>query len=136
MARALRIGLLYFLMVGAAGFVLGPIRVLWLVPRVGERMAELLEMPLMLTVIYFSAGWAAAKLASGRARLAAGLFGLVLMLGMELGLVLQLRGLTIPEYLAARDPVAGTAYLASLGFFAIAPALLGQGPAVGSRSSR
>jgi hypothetical protein len=33
------------------GFVLGPIRVLWAVPRLGERVAELMEAPLMLVAI-------------------------------------------------------------------------------------
>lgn len=126
MARALRIGLLYFLMVGGAGFVLGTIRVLWLLPQVGERTAELLEMPLMLTAIYFAARWAATKLADGNARLAAGVFALTLLLGMELGLVLKLRGLAFAEYVAERDPVSGVVYVASLGFFAVAPALLGR----------
>ncbi len=42
-------GVLYFTIV--FDFVLGPIRVLWLVPRFGTRMAELMEMPIMLVVI-------------------------------------------------------------------------------------
>ena len=45
-------GAVYFLMVFAVGFVLGVARTLWLVPRVGIRWAELLEMPVMLVVIY------------------------------------------------------------------------------------
>jgi hypothetical protein len=40
-----------------------------------------------------------------------------------LTLVLWLQGLTIGEYLTNRDPVAGTAYLAMLGIFAIMPLL-------------
>lgn len=47
----------YFLLVFGAGFVLGTVRVLLILPLVGERAAELLEMPLMLTVIVFAARW-------------------------------------------------------------------------------
>lgn len=50
-----RYGLLYFATVFAAGFILGTIRVLSLEPWLGARYAELLEMPIMLAVVYFSA---------------------------------------------------------------------------------
>ncbi len=129
MARVPRVGFLYFLMVFAAGFALGPIRVLWLVPRVGERTAELLEMPVMVAVIWLAAGWATSRLMGGRERLAAGTLALMLMLGFEFGLVLRLRGLSVAEYLESRDPVAGAAYAAALLFLALAPTLLGRRPA-------
>jgi hypothetical protein len=125
MARASHIGLLYFLMVFAAGFALGPIRVLWLEQRVGTRAAELLEMPLMVGVIWLAAGWAGRRLPATGEQLGAGLLALSLMLGFELGLVLRLRGLSIAQYLENRDPVAGAAYAASLLFFALAPLLRG-----------
>src|SRR4029453_12356674 len=48
-------GALYFALVFGAGFVVGFVRVLWLVPRVGERTAELLEAPLMLAVTIVAA---------------------------------------------------------------------------------
>jgi hypothetical protein len=41
---------LYFVLVFGAGFVLGTIRTLWVVPLFGTRMAELMEMSLMLAV--------------------------------------------------------------------------------------
>ena len=47
---ALRAGLFYFLVVFSSGFMLGIIRILWVVPRFGNRAAELMEMPLMLMV--------------------------------------------------------------------------------------
>jgi hypothetical protein len=40
-SKVLKAGALYFALVFGAGFVLGSIRVLWLVPRIGERTAEL-----------------------------------------------------------------------------------------------
>jgi len=50
-----------------------------------------------------------------------GLLALGLLLGAEFTFVLWLQGLTISEYLAGRDPVAGTAYLIALGVFAVMP---------------
>jgi hypothetical protein len=46
--HTLKAGVLYFTLVFGAGFVLGPMRILCLVPRVGTRTAELMEMPMML----------------------------------------------------------------------------------------
>ena len=43
-------GLLYFKLVFGAGFALGTVRALWVIPRVGARRAELMEMPIMLAV--------------------------------------------------------------------------------------
>jgi hypothetical protein len=44
----------------------------------------------------------------------------------ELTMGLWLRGLTIAEYLASRDPVAGTVYIVMLGVFAIMPLLVAR----------
>jgi malate dehydrogenase len=41
----LKAAVLYFALVFGAGFVLGPIRILWTVPRFGTRMAELMDTP-------------------------------------------------------------------------------------------
>jgi len=46
--QTLKAGVLYFAVVFGAGFVLGPIRVMWVVPRLGTRTAEILEAPIML----------------------------------------------------------------------------------------
>ena len=53
--RPIKAGLAYFALVFGAGFMLGVLRGEFLVPRFGERMAELGEMPLMLAVILVSA---------------------------------------------------------------------------------
>jgi hypothetical protein len=46
------------------------------------------------------------------------------LLAAEFTLVLRLRGLSISEYLATRDPVSGTVYYVMLGVCAIMPLLV------------
>lgn len=58
------------------------------------------------------------------ARLAMGLFALGLLLLAEFTVVLRIRRLTISDYLASRDPVAGTAYVVMLAVFAFMPVLV------------
>ena len=126
MAKA---GLLYFVLVFGTGFLLGPIRLLWLVPRFGTRIAELMEMPVMLVVIVLAARWTARRLAvpsTPRNRLGMGSIALVLLLLAELTLVLWLQGLSIREYLASRDPVSGTVDSVLLGVFAVMPLLVAR----------
>jgi hypothetical protein len=53
----LKAALAYFALVFGAGFLLGPIRILFIVPRFGVLVAELMEYPLMLVVIV-AAVWA------------------------------------------------------------------------------
>ena len=127
--RLLKAGALYFVLVFGAGFVLGPIRILWVVPRVGERTAELMEAPIMLSVIVLAARWIARRVAAPPTApklLGVGFVALGLLLAVEFTVVLWLRGLTIGEYFARRDPVAGTVYIVMLGVFAMMPLLVAR----------
>ena len=127
--QILKAGVLYFVLVFAVGFVLGTIRTLWLVPRFGARAAELMETPIMLIVTIITARWLVARLAvpsMPSARLGMGCVALILMLVAEFGFVLWIRGLSIRDYLATRDPVSGTVYYLILGVFAIMPFLVGR----------
>ena len=127
LSRILKAGALYFGVVFAAGFVLGTIRVIWVVPRLGERTAELIEAPLMLAVTIVAARWVVRRFAVPAVvpqRLAIGLVGLGLLLAAELVVVLLVRGLTLGEYIASRDAVSGTVYLALLAVFAVMPLLV------------
>ena len=120
-------GASYFAIVFAAGFVLGAVRTLWLVPALGDRSAELIEAPFMLAVVVVTARWLVRRFAlppQRLARLAVGLLALALMLAAELAVVLWLRRLSLADYVASRDPVSGSVYLLSLGLFAVLPALL------------
>lgn len=107
--------------------MLGPMRVMWLVPPFGTRAAELMEMPIMLAVTILAARWIVRRpglLSTPSKRLGVGIVALALLLMAELTLVLWLRGLTIHEYIASRDPVAGTVYIVMLGAFATMPLLV------------
>ncbi|MGV2826986.1 hypothetical protein [Myxosarcina sp. GI1(2024)] len=125
--QTLKAGILYFALVFTAGFMLGFIRILWVVPLFGTRIAELMEMPIMLVVAIASASWLVQQLAvssSLSSRLSMGLIALVLLLLAELTLVLRLRGLTLDEYFSTRDPVSGTVYYVMLIVFSVVPLLV------------
>jgi hypothetical protein len=125
--QILKAGVFYFALVFGAGFVLGPIRILWVVPRFGTRMAELLETPIMFVVIIVAARWIVQRLAvpfKPSIRLRMGCIALGLMLVAEFTFVLWLLGISISKYLANRDPVSGTVYYVMLGAFAIMPLLV------------
>ena len=119
----------YFALTFGAGFVLGTVRVVWMVPRVGTRTAELMEAPVMLAITIFAARWVVRRLLPSResvTRLGVGFIALGFLLVAEFGVALWLRGLTPREYLAGRDPVSGTVYLILLGVFAVMPLLVAR----------
>lgn len=127
--RTLKAGVLYFALVFGAGFVLGVPRVLWLVPRLGTRTAELMESPIMLVVIFLAAGWVVRRLSlppTVAARLGPGLVALGLLLAAEFTVVLKIQRLTLAQYIAGRDPVSGTVYVLMLMVFAVMPLLVAK----------
>lgn len=119
----------YFAIVFAVGFALGVLRVGWLVPALGTRWAELLELPLMVAASAFAARWACARLRvppDPRTRLVMGATALAILLAVEFSMVLALRGQTIAGNLASRDPVSGTAYALALLAFGLFPWWFGR----------
>lgn len=124
MKLILKAGVLYFGVVFAVGFVLGTIRTLLVVPRLGVRTAELMECPLMLAASILAARWIVRRLrypAEWSRRLASGAVALGLMLLVEFTFVLWIRGLRFRQYMASRDPISGAVYLLTLGAFAVIP---------------
>ncbi len=119
--------LLYFVIVLGTGFALGVVRVPFLVPRLGERYAELLEMPIMFVVIVLAARYVVSrfKLAPDLGvRLQVGFSALALSVTAELLLATVLQSQSLAQYIASRDPVSGSVYLLLLLLFALMPALL------------
>lgn len=119
----------YFVLVFGLGFLLGSIRVPFIVPRLGTRKAELLEMPFMLVGILLAARFIVKQFAlpdTILAYLSVGVLALSLVLIAELLLVVVLQGGTIRQYIDSRDPVSGSAYLILLLIFAIMPLIIMQ----------
>src|SRR5246127_1194616 len=83
----------------------------------------------MFGVSVLAARWVVRKLRSpvdrGR-RLALGCVALGFMLLVEFTFVLRIRGLTLREYFAARDPISGTVYFLTLAAFAVMPFFVGR----------
>jgi len=127
--KLLTLSAVYFAIVFGAGFVLGTVRVMWLVPTVGVRVAELTELPLMLAVVFFAARWVNRRSPAERdqhSRLIVGVTALVLLLLAELILGVVFLDLTPKDAFVTRDPVSGTGYYMSLCVFALMPWFLGR----------
>ena len=126
MSKTIRAGVVYFAVVLCTGFVLGVFRVRFLVPRIGERWAELAEMPIMATVIFLAAGYILRRFPDicfpGRS-LVAGFLALALSVVTEGVLVVLLQNQTITEFISNRDKVSGSVYVALLLAFAFMPRL-------------
>ena len=113
----LRAGAAYFAWVFGVGFLLGCIRVPLVVPRLGERMAELLEAPVMLVVIFLASRHVVHRFGvSARASIPVGLLALVFLVIAELVLAA-----VMDRSITDRDPVTGTVYLAALLLYATLP---------------
>lgn len=129
--RTVKAGVAYFLLVFGAGFLMGMIRVPFLVPRLGERIAELIEMPLMFVVIVLAARFVCRHFdlpPLGAVRLGAGGLALGLLIAAELLLAVALQDRSLGEYIASRDPVSGSVYLALLLLFAAMPLVVAHPP--------
>jgi hypothetical protein len=127
--RSFKAAVLYFVLVLGTGVVLGSIRVPFLVPRLGERYAELLEMPIMFVAIVLAARYVIRRFdlpASLSVRLRVGFAALAMSVLAELLLAAALQGRSVVRYIASRDPVSGSVYLVMLLLFALMPSILAR----------
>jgi hypothetical protein len=108
---------------------MGTIRVPFLVLRLGERYAELLEMPFMFVAIVLAARYVIQRFSLPESlplRLQVGFVALALSVVAEMLLANVLQGRSLVEFISSRDPVSGSVYLAMLLLFALMPAILGR----------
>ena len=125
----LKAALVYFALVFSVGFLLGTVRVLYIVPRVGVRTAELSESPLMLLATIFVARWVCRKFCKWREPIQSvgvGLIAVVLLLAADLIVGVGLRGMSSGRVFTERDPVSGFVYYGLLCVFAFMPWFFGR----------
>ena len=123
---ALRAGTIYFALVFAAGFALGTIRVLAVLPLVGETIAVLIEMPVMLTISWIACRYVVTRFRvppflGDRAVMGAVAFALLMV--AEIGVSWLLGRRSVSAYLAHYMTLAGALGLAGQVAFAAFPAL-------------
>jgi hypothetical protein len=135
--RSLKAGVTYFLLLFATGWVLGPIRELWAVPRFGRIMALLFEAVIMLIAMMVSSRWVMRRfnvpLTLG-STVPMGPVALGILVPVENVSVLWVRGLSFHEYLASFVTAPGIISLAMFLLFAVMPALVAVFTRIGETS--
>lgn len=123
----------YFLFVFGIGFLLGPVRVLWLEPRFGRFVAVVIESPFLLAAMAVAAAWTARHFGlrqDRRSLIAVGIAALALQQIADLAVGWTTRSMTVAEQFAAFATPEGLVYAALLAAFAMMPVLIaGRRPA-------
>ena len=133
-------GLTYFAVVFAAGFALGTLRVLVLVPRLGEDASVLLELPVMLTLSWMASRRLVALFGVSPAvgaRLLMGGLAFAMLMTAELGISVFGFRRTFAEHVATYQQIPALFGLAAQIIFAALPAIqlvFGQDKRLGKRS--
>lgn len=125
--RELPAGLLYVLLVLAAGWALGPARELLLAPTLGHLVAMLVEAPLMLGACILAARWTVRRFAvppRPGPRLRMGLVALAVLLFAEIAGSAALRGIGPAAWLRRAATPEGALTLLLFALFAAMPLLL------------
>src|ERR1700694_300301 len=116
--------LFYFGLVFGTGFLLGPIRVLWLEPRFGPIIATACEAPFLLLAILIAARWVPRVLnirRDSKALVLIGVGSLVLLQIADFTIGFWVRGITPKEQFVQLLTGQGNIYAALLALFAIMP---------------
>ena len=124
--RIIAAALFYMLIVYAAGFALGTMRVLLVEPRVGEIVATLCEAPFLLSVMVLAARRVPPMLSLPKKAgplAAVGVGALLLQQFTDLAFAALVRGIAPAEQIAHFTTVPGLIYLALLVAFAAMPVL-------------
>jgi len=122
--------LLYFAIVFTVGLTFGPIRVLWLEPKIGEVLAAICETPFLVVAMIFASRWIPSVVGVRRDLVSLGLMGLgalAIQQGADLAVGFYLRGITLAEQIAHFATGPGLIYAGLLVAFAAMPILLNRG---------
>ena len=125
--RALKAGVIYFLLVFVVGWILGPIRELWAGPRFGRMTAILLEGVIMLVAMAVSARWVIRRFhvrPTFGSTISMGLVALGILVPAELAGVAWVRDLSLPGYLASFMTGPGLVSLFMFLLFAAMPTIV------------
>jgi hypothetical protein len=125
--RTLKAAAIYFLLVFAVGWVLGPIRELWAVPHFGRMTGVLLEAPIMLIAMIISARWVIRRFDVSRAlgtTISMGLVAVGILAVAEIAGVFWVRRLSLQEYLGSLVTAPGVISLLMFLLFAAMPTLV------------
>ena len=127
MFRTTEAGALYAIIVFLIGFILGTIRVLLLVPRLGETTAVIIEAPIMLAASWFVCRWCVDRLSVRRtvpARSLMGFVAFVVLMSAKAGLG-AVFGRPLVDQLATYGTLSGAIGLAAQVIFALFPVMQG-----------
>lgn len=127
--RTLKAGLAYFALAFAAGFVSGCLRASLIAPHGAERIARLMEVPMMSAASILAARWVVRRFALRDGPVGPFVVGFVVLGTLLVGqfiMVLGVRGLTLGGYVVSRDSVAGVVYMVTPGLFAAMPLLVAR----------
>jgi hypothetical protein len=124
--RTLVVGVVYFAIVFAAGFVFGIVRTQLLIPRIGALPAVMIEAPLILIVSWLVCGrvlarWAVPPLWPWR--LLMGVVAFALLIAAEMALARVLNGSSPAQFLASYATAAAKVGLLAQLLFAAVPLL-------------
>ncbi len=125
MQMAVLQGFLYFAIVFAIGFALGVLRVLFVVPQLGETLAVLVEAPVMLGTSFVTCFLLLRRhplRVNGRVTMAA--TALIALAVVETGMSLTLFGRSWAEFFAQYETLGGLIGLSTQVGFGILPLLL------------
>ena len=125
--RVLKVGAVYFALVCTVGWLLGPIRELWIIPRFGRTAGFLFEFPLMLAAMIASARWVINHFfvdSSLSMRLSVGLVATAFLVVAEMLGIWWVRGVSVSGYLATFDALSGGIFALLVLLFAAMPLLV------------
>jgi hypothetical protein len=126
MTVTLKAGAIYGFSVFLIGFVIGAIRVMLIVPRLGETAAVCLETPIMLAASWQVSRWCTGRFAVSSgfiARLGMGLIAFVTLMVLEFALAVLGFGRSMAQFFSALATLPGAIGLAAQIAFAFIPVL-------------